>query len=76
MRKRIIHVGAVALFALGLLTSCDLIEECGTCELVTEVNGSVTDRGTPLPVCGDDLKEREDQAPVTVGGVTTYWECY
>jgi hypothetical protein len=75
MRKRIIHIGAVALFALGLLTSCDLIEECGTCELVTESNGSVS-RGTPLPTCGDDLKEKEDSSPVKIGGVTTHWECY
>jgi hypothetical protein len=75
MRKRIIHIGAVALFALGLLTSCDLIEECGNCELVTESNGSVT-KGTPLPSCGELLKEKEDQSPVTVGGVTTYWNCY
>ena len=75
MRKRIIHVGALALFALGLLTSCDLIEECGTCELVTESNGTTTN-GTPLPFCGDQLKEKEDQSPVTVGGQTTYWICY
>ena len=76
MRKRIIHVGAVALFALGLLTSCDLIEECGTCELVTEAADGTITKGTPLPFCGDQLKEKEDQSPVTVGGVTTYWNCY
>jgi hypothetical protein len=75
MRKRIIHVGAVALFALGLLTSCDLIEECGTCQLVTESNGSVT-KGIELYQCGDDLKEKEDSSPVKIGGVTTHWECY
>ena len=75
MRKRKIQIGAVALFALGLLTSCDLIEECGTCELVTESGGSVT-KGTPLPQCGEDLKDKEDSSPVTVGGVTTYWNCY
>ncbi len=75
MRKRIIHIGAVALFSLGLLTSCDLIEECGTCVLVTELNGSVTE-GTPLPFCGDQLKEKEDDPPVTIGPKTTYWNCY
>jgi len=67
-------VGAVTLFALGLLTSCDLIEECGTCEMVTEANGIET-RGAPIPYCGDELKEKEDQGAVTVGGVTTWWEC-
>ena len=69
-------MGAVALFALGLLTSCDLIEECGNCELVKEATDGTIERGTPLPVCGDQLKEKEDSSPVTVGGSTTYWECY
>ena len=76
MRKRIIHAGAVALFALGLLTSCDLIEECGTCELVTEAADGTITKGTPLPVCGELLKEKEDQLPVEIGGSTTHWECY
>ena len=75
MRKRIIHVGAVALFALGLLTSCDLIEECGTCELVTEAADGTITKTTPLPVCGDDLKEKEDTPPTTIGTNTTYWVC-
>ena len=76
MRKRTILIGAVTLFALGFLTSCDLIEECANCELVTEAADGTITKGTPLPLCGDQLKEREDQSPVTVGGVTTYWNCY
>jgi hypothetical protein len=76
MRKRIIHIGAVSLFALGLLTSCDLIEECGNCELVTEAADGTITKGTPLPTCGDDLKEKEDSSPVKIGGSTTYWNCY
>jgi len=76
MRKRKILIGAVTLFALGFLNACDLIEECGTCVLITEqADGTITE-GTPLPFCGDDLKDKEDQPPVTVGGVTTYWNCY
>ncbi len=64
------------MFTLGLLPACDFIEECGTCELVTEdANGDVT-YGTPLPFCGDQLQEKKDQSPVTVGGITTYWNCY
>ena len=76
MRKKIILIGAVTLFTLGFLNSCDLIEECGTCELVTEAaDGSIT-KTAPLPFCGDQLKEKEDQLPVEIGGVTTWWECY
>jgi hypothetical protein len=76
MKKRNILIGTVVLFALGFLHACDLIEECGTCQLVTEQADGTKTTGTPLPFCGDDLKDKETQSPVTVGGVTTYWECY
>ena len=62
--------------ALGALPACNLIEECGTCELVTEHADNTVTYGTPLPFCGDDLKEKEDASPVTINGVTTYWNCY
>jgi len=77
MKKRNNWIAAVLLVALGAIPSCNLIEECGTCELVTEyTDGTPTSYGTPLPFCGDDLKEKEDASPVTIGGVTTYWNCY
>lgn len=60
----------------GLLSSCEFLEECGTCELVT-VNADGTETlGTPLPFCGDALIEKQNSQPVTVGGITTYWQCY
>lgn len=76
MRKRKLLIATVVLFALGFLHACDLIEECGTCKLVTEYADGTTSEGTPLPFCGDDLKDKEDSSPVNVGGVTTYWNCY
>ena len=75
MRKRKLLVGAVILFALGFMPACDLIEECGTCELLTEQADGTIKPDSPLPFCGDDLKDRENSSPVTVGGVTTWWEC-
>jgi hypothetical protein len=75
MKKKNIVLATLFILALALLTACDLLDECGTCELVTDDNGQVT-YGTPLPVCGDQLKEKQDASPVTVGGVTTYWNCY
>lgn len=75
--------GKNRLFALGitlglaLLPACDLVEECGTCEYVTEYSdGRDTKYGTPLPFCGDDLKEKEDAPPVEIGPETSYWNCY
>lgn len=76
MKKRILRAsaGLVVLTALTL-TSCELLEECGTCELVTEENGEIT-YGTPLYYCGDALIEKQNSTPTTVLGVTTSWNCY
>jgi hypothetical protein len=76
MKRRYLHIAVVAIFIAGLLPSCDLLEECGTCELVTEYADGTVERGTPLPFCGDALKEKRDSSPVEVAGVTTYWYCY
>ena len=75
MKKRKILIAVVLVMALGVLPACDVIEECGTCELVTEDAGGNKTYGTPLPFCGDDLKDKEDAMPVTINEVTTYWSC-
>jgi hypothetical protein len=76
IKNRFLTVGAVVILASGLLGACEVFEECGTCEMVTiDADGNET-RTTPLPYCGDQLAERKDSQPVTVGGITTYWECY
>jgi hypothetical protein len=76
MKKRALL--AILIFAglTGLTASCEILEECGTCELVTiDANNNET-RSTPLPYCGEDLKDKKDSSPETVGGITNYWECY
>jgi len=76
MKRRNIWIAAVLVLALGLLPACDLVDECGMCEFVTEYSdGTPTEYGTPLPFCGDELKEKEDAPPVTIGVRTTYWNC-
>ena len=76
MKRKSILIAGLFAIALAVIPACDLLEECGTCQLITEENGQVIDEGSPLPYCGDALKERQNSSPVTVGGVTTYWECY
>ena len=76
MKKRSLVITSVVVMALGILPACDLIEECGTCELVTEDADGNKTFGTPLPFCGDDLTEKENESPVTINGITTYWNCY
>jgi hypothetical protein len=76
MKKRNLLIAALFLFGIVGLPSCELLEECGTCELVTvDADGNKT-FGTPLPFCGDALIEKQNSSPVTVGGITTYWDCY
>jgi hypothetical protein len=76
MKKRVLL--AVLIFAglSGLTASCEILDECGTCEqVIIDANDNET-RTTPLPYCGEDLKSKKDSSPETVGGITTYWECY
>lgn len=76
MKKRNILLSLLFVFGAGLLPSCDILEECGTCKLITDDGSGNVTEGTPLPVCGEALAEKQDQLPVTVGNTTTYWECY
>ena len=81
MKKRNILIAAALVVAMGVLPACDVIEECGTCELVTEDSVGNQTFGTPLPFCGDDLKDKEDALPVilyegTPQETATYWNCY
>ena len=75
-RKNIIMV-SIVVAAMGLIPACNLVDECGTCEYVTEYSdGRDTEYGTPLPFCGDDLKDKENAPPVVIGPATSYWNCY
>jgi len=76
MKKRNIWIAAVVSLSMAVLPACDLVEECGTCELVTEDAIGDKTYGTPLPFCGQDLSDRENASPVTINGVTTYWNCF
>jgi len=76
MKKRVI-LSALIFAGLTFLTvSCEILDECGTCEMVTiDANGNET-RSTPLPFCGDELKDKKDSPREEIGDVVTYWECY
>jgi len=75
MKKRILRsfVGLIILAAFTL-PACEFIEECGTCELVTDDGVDIT-YGTPLPFCGDALAEKQSSSPTTIGNTVSYWNC-
>ena len=75
MKKRNIPIVALFVFVLGMLPACDLLEECGTCEMVTmEADGTLT-YSTPSLFCGDELKEKKEAGTVEVDGKFIYWIC-
>jgi len=76
MKKSVILSALIFAGLTCLTVSCEILDECGTCELVTiDANGNET-RSTPLPYCGEELQDRKDSNQENVGGVTTYWYCY
>ncbi|MCK4745447.1 MAG: hypothetical protein KAT15_00350, partial [Bacteroidales bacterium] len=70
MKKSIAKVFALTfLMALGF-TSCVLLEDCETCELVTLTNGSETARGPGVLYCGDNLADKKSYSQ-TIGNIYT-----
>ena len=74
--KKIIQRILIILFFAALIPSCELLEDCKSCTVVTNDNGSISYAPTSLTYCGDKLTEIEAEDPVNIGGgKTTYWEC-
>ncbi len=76
MKKKLIRIVA-ALFLLSVLilpSSCDTLSDCGTCKLITDNDGKITE-APGLIFCGEKLLDKQNSTPVTVGKITTYWEC-
>ena len=76
MKKRVILSALIFAGLTCLTVSCEILDDCGKCELVTiDANNNET-RSTPLPYCGEELENRQDSARETIGDVITYWDCY
>jgi hypothetical protein len=59
------------------LTSCIPDENCKNCEAVVyDVNtNQEISRTSAVEYCGDDLTNKENASPVTIGNEKTVWEC-
>lgn len=71
-RKLIYAAGFLVLTAV--LSSCDL-EICKVCTQVVTQNGNVIEEKNEATYCGAELITIEATPPVTVGNLTTTWEC-
>jgi len=73
MRKTLLRA-FLLIFLIALIPSCELLEECKTCTLVTETDG-VKSYGSSGTYCGAKLVALETELPVEIDNTTTYWEC-
>ncbi len=77
MRTRKIMAATLMVLALCILPSCDIVEECGSCELITEAPDETKTYGTPLLLCGDELKEKQNEPLENhPNGDKSWWNCY
>ncbi|MCX6300589.1 MAG: hypothetical protein NTW82_00215 [Bacteroidia bacterium] len=75
MKKKVLYAAAF-LFIVWAATSCEALDECKFCKMITTDNtsGSVTE-GFETEYCGAALITIEAKGPTTVGNSTTTWEC-
>jgi hypothetical protein len=57
------------------ISDCSLFGDCAKCSLVTEVDGTETNRTPGVPYCDEKLDEKRNDPPHTIGNRTTYWDC-
>lgn len=56
-------------------SSVVLIDDCGTCQLVTYVDGVEVSRTLPIPYCGDLYFAKLNDPGISVGDNFVIWEC-
>jgi len=75
MKKRILRLTAAFLIVAAFVPACDLIENCGTCYMVTEFQDGTTESTTPLIYCDENYTDKVNSTGLTIGGNTAYWVC-
>ncbi|MFC2080595.1 hypothetical protein ACFLR8_00110 [Bacteroidota bacterium] len=74
MKKSILKALALTFMMCIAVSSCELLEDCKTCELVTTTSGVETARGPGVLYCGDNLADKESYSQ-TIGSSYTYYDC-
>jgi hypothetical protein len=71
MTKNIARAFIVSAFFAVAMTSCELLDDCKTCSVVTYENGTEISRTPGILTCGEELEEKENASPVSIGGNRT-----
>jgi len=79
MKKKILRFSAVFIIVAALVPACDMLEDCGTCELITQYGDGTSETTLSSVFCGDNYTDKVNSTPITVGEgdnqITTYWSC-
>jgi hypothetical protein len=74
MKASILKALGMAFLMCLALSSCEALEDCKTCALVTTTDGVETARGPGILYCGDNLAEKENYS-LTIANRTTFYDC-
>jgi hypothetical protein len=74
--KKLVFILLFVASGVFLISSCTEEETCKQCKIVKTNNttGAVTEDPAEEK-CGDDLKNTENEAPVTIDQETSKWVC-
>ena len=75
MKKRIFRFAAAFAFVVALVPGCDLLENCGSCSLVTYSGGDEISRSPLLPYCDEDYESKLDDPGTQIENNWAIWEC-
>ena len=76
MRKISCKAYMIPVLLAFIMTACEMLEDCKTCAVVTYESGVEVSRGPGILTCGDELEEKENASPVSIGGNrTTDYDC-
>ena len=73
MRKLLYRL-AFIVFLVTIIPSCELLEDCKSCTLVTEDSSGGITNGASATYCGSQLEAKEAET-MTINGKTTYYDC-
>ena len=74
MKKSILKALALTFLMCLILSACELLGDCETCELVTQTSGVETARGPGVLYCDEELQEKKDYSE-SYGSIYTYYDC-
>jgi len=75
MKKKILFWLSAISISILILSACSNDSDCSRCRELTKKNGQTIKTGDAIEYCGNELIEKENELPVTIGDETTSYSC-